>query len=96
MFDIGKTGNSNENILVVTHGGWLKVLILHLSSKPDQFLLTNFDDSRKETICGNTGITRLELCPVKNNKPRNIIFSSFYNVDHLTTTGKHSIYADGV
>jgi len=96
MYDIG-TEESEENVLVVTHGGWLKNFVEHLISSVDQFSLFNINHSKKNTICGNTGITRLELYQEnKKDEPRQIVFTSFYDIQHLTSTGKHSVYADGV
>jgi len=89
---ISKLFNSEveENVLVVTHGGWLKYLLLYFQND-SRFKLQNVDASRINTIPGNTGVTRLSILKKEEDQPRQIIFNSLHDTSHLEKAGLTSI-----
>jgi broad specificity phosphatase PhoE len=76
-----------ENILVVTHGGLLKVFMTYLDSCGENFVLENFEKCRAFKLSPNTGVTRIRVHPLDNNndegKQRTIRFVSLHDASHL-------------
>jgi broad specificity phosphatase PhoE len=83
---VDESEESPENVLIVTHGGWMVALMRFLSLHDKVFNLKHFDEGTALKIPRNTGITKFSigaLKPNNNAKQRVIDFAFINNYQHL-------------
>jgi len=61
LCELSETTTSNENILVVSHGGWIQALMRYLHSERNKYELKNFTPSNAIRIHYNTGVTIMSI-----------------------------------
>jgi len=64
------TSEDDENVLVFTHGLWILLLFQYVKSKPEEFILENFEKHHSYLPPPNTGTTKIVVHPIEDGKRR--------------------------
>lgn len=83
-----KSTTEAENILIVSHGGWIQALMRYLKESTSKFSLKNFSASEAIRIHHNTAVTVMQILPVSLPQQADSIvyevdFIQINNIDHL-------------
>ncbi|CAL8135397.1 unnamed protein product [Orchesella dallaii] len=85
---LSETTTLHENILVVSHGGWIQALMKYLHSGRNEYELKNFNPSNAIRIHYNTGVTIMSITPPvpnKNENPKYVVeVLKMNNASHLS------------
>ncbi|CAG7837644.1 unnamed protein product [Allacma fusca] len=80
--------NQDENILAISHGILLTVLIENIVFHPDKYDILNFNDEELKTKADNTSRTRFSISKLKTGETKRLItFTHFFDVEHLKLMG---------
>jgi broad specificity phosphatase PhoE len=84
LVDTG-TESSAENILVVTHGVFIRCLLDNILENPDLYEVQNADEELRERVPKNTCRTRFSVGQIKENPngKRAISFTHYFDLEHL-------------
>jgi len=79
-----RDGEKNENVLLVTHGGWIMYFMKHIYHNKGKYSLKNFDPSTALSIHRNTGMTQVQIQTTEEVKDKLVLsFSAINDTSHL-------------
>ena len=73
----------DEHVIIFTHGLLILFLFQYLLSKPDEFILKNFEKKDAYAIIPNTATTKFKIHKMVDGK-RRLEFFHVHDVSHLT------------
>merc|ERR1712071_148891 len=73
----------NSSVLLVSHGGWLREFMMHLSFIASSSSLNSWNMSQVAKICPNTGVSRFNVLLSDGGMVSDIQCSSLHEKSHL-------------